>query len=67
MKINTHAQATVVDFYMNTRLLESTHFNINYKLVNKECKPYNFKFYKQPGIKDYALEIKECEQNIKEI
>lgn len=66
MNINKYSQATVVDFYINTRLLETTNFDINYKIPNKECKPYNYKFYKQPGIRDYNIEIKEWEKYIKE-
>lgn len=65
MKINSHSQATVVDFYMNTRLLESTHYDINYKLANKECKTYDFKFYKQPGIRNYNFEILNWENKTK--
>lgn len=66
MNINTHSQATVVDFYINTRLLETTNFEIDYIIPNRECKPYDFKFYKQAGIRDYNIEVKEWEKYIKE-
>jgi hypothetical protein len=48
MNINKYENTTVVDFYMNTRVLESTNYNIEYKIENKECLDYDYKFLKQP-------------------
>lgn len=47
----------IVDFYMETSNLQTKNFNINYKLENKDCKRYDFIFYKQPGIKSYNIEV----------
>jgi len=48
MNVNKYKNTTVVDFYMNTRALETTNYNIEYKIKNKNCKKYNYKFFKQP-------------------
>jgi len=65
LNINKYEKATVVDFYQNTRVLETTNFNIKYKIPNRDCKKYDFKFYKQPGIRDYNIEIIEWKKVIK--
>ncbi|MFK7780542.1 MAG: DUF4012 domain-containing protein [Candidatus Gracilibacteria bacterium] len=67
MNINTYEQTQVVDFYINTRLLETTNYDINYTIPNNECEPYDFKFYKQPGIRDYYFEIREGDNFIREL
>ena len=67
MKIIKNKNSTILEFYINTRLLETTNFNINYKIPNKECKPYSYKFYKQPWVRDYILEIKNGQRIIKEL
>jgi len=46
-----------VDFYQYTRLLESTHYDINYKLPNIKCEKYSYKLYKQPWIRKFDIEI----------
>lgn len=57
-----------VDYYQTTRLLESTHYDIKYKLPNPKCTEYSYKLYKQPGIRNFAIEIKkENEELVKEI
>lgn len=56
-----------IDYYQNTRVLESTNFNIKYKLPNKDCKNYNFKLYKQPWIREYWIEINKKNEQIKKI
>jgi hypothetical protein len=67
MNISKYPNATVLDFYINTRLLESTLYDINYNIPNRECLPYNFKFYKQPWIRDYNFEINDNNRVIKEL
>jgi len=54
---------TMVDFFLNTRKTETTNFNINYTIINKKCKKYNYIFYKQPGIKKYNFKIKNVLQS----
>ena len=46
-----------VNFYLNTLVWEQSEFKLEYYLPNKECKTYNYKFYKQPWIQDYNIEI----------
>ncbi len=46
-----------VSFYMNTPVWETSHFTIDYTIPNPNCQIYNYKFYKQPWIKKYSLEI----------
>ena len=65
MNVNKYPNATVLDFYLNTRLLESNHFDIEYRIKNLECKDYDFKLYKQPGIRKYNIEINEWEKLVK--
>ena len=67
MTINKYENSTVLGFYINTRLLETTNYNIDYKLENKECKPYDYKIYKQPWIRDYFVEIKQWERITKDL
>ena len=67
MTINKYDNSTVLGFYINTRLLETTNYNINYKLENKDCNTYSYKFYKQPWVRDYFMEIKEWEKITKDL
>jgi len=55
----------MVDFFLNTRKTETTSFNINYTVVNKKCRKYNYTFYKQPWIKNYNFKIKNVLQSKK--
>ena len=48
-----------VDYYQNTRLLETSTFDIKYRLPNPKCSNYTYKLYKQPGIREYDVEIKD--------
>ena len=53
---------TLVEFYIKTRRLETSSFDVKYKLENKECKNYNFKLYKQPWLKPYDFKIIDNEK-----
>lgn len=64
MNIIKQEEYTILEFYMDTKILESTQYNINYKIPNIECNKYSFKFYKQPGINKYNLEIIDWDKNI---
>lgn len=57
MTVNKNGLVTVVSFYLNTRVLESIHYNIEYKIPNNECSDYSYTLYKQPGIRNYKMEI----------
>ena len=56
----------VVDFYLKTERLQTTNINIKYKIENKDCKMYDFIFYKQSWLRDYSIEIKNKSSIIKE-
>lgn len=58
LKVSEYKGYKVAEFYINTRLLETTYFNIEYSLENKACKNYDYKLYKQPWISHYQIEIK---------
>lgn len=49
----------LVEFFKTTEKTEITNTNINYTIVNSECKKYNYNFYKQPWIKNYNIKITE--------
>jgi len=55
--VEKYENSTVVSFYTDTRVLESTNYNIKYRLINTDCKNYSFKLYKQPWIREYSLKI----------
>lgn len=57
MKIINTGENKEVSFYMNTNILFPTDFTINYTIPNSECKKYNYLFIKQPGIKEYKLNL----------
>ncbi len=66
LTINYFPLLTVVDFYFTTRLRETNSYNIEYTIENKTCKDYDYIFYKQPGIREYELNITGSEAGINE-
>ncbi|MCD5380361.1 DUF4012 domain-containing protein [Candidatus Gracilibacteria bacterium] len=52
-----------VNFYMNTPVGETSSFKLEYSIANKECKTYSYKFYKQPGIEQYDININNLGEN----
>ena len=44
-----------LELYTRTKAWETTDYEINYVLKNKDCKDYSYKFFKQPWIKDYQI------------
>jgi len=46
-----------VEFFIKTRPLETSSFEIKYTLENKNCEKYDFKLYKQPWLKNYEIKI----------
>lgn len=65
MDISTYDAFQVVDFYMLTEPMKTSQVKIEYQLLNPECKPYDFKLYKQSGIIDYNIWINnELYENI---
>ena len=65
MTINKYLSVNVLEFYINTRPLESTNYTIEYSLKNSECKKYSYKLYKQPWIRKYNININDWNKIIK--
>ena len=63
ISIIEHPSSKEVNFFMKTRLLETRWFNIYYSLPNPNCKPYDFKLYKQPWIPSYDISILDERNN----
>ncbi len=59
ISIIRHPSSTEVNFFIKTRLLETRWFNLYYSLENPNCKPYDFTLYKQPGIREYNINISD--------
>lgn len=47
----------IVEFYTNTKSSKTSNYSIKYRLKNPKCSDYNYKIYKQPGLKDYNLNL----------
>ena len=67
LKVTKFDNFTLLEYYQDTRVLESTHYDIDYKIKNLECRDYDFKLYKQPWIREYNLELNEWDKLIKEL
>lgn len=65
--VKDYKNSKIVQFYTETRRLESINHTIEYTLKNSECKPYDFKFYKQPWIRYYDLTINSADKEQKNI
>jgi len=48
VKISEKNDYKEVSFYLETKPLFESNFEINYILKNTECKNYNYEFIKQP-------------------
>lgn len=66
MNITKTENYQMVDYYHDTRLLETVNFDIKYKLPNPKCEKYSYKLYKQPWIRKYNLQINDKTNVLKE-
>lgn len=57
MTIQKNNRYTLVDFFMKTRLYETTSYNIEYKVKKDNCNGYSYTLYKQPWIPEYDMNI----------
>ncbi|QFR39259.1 DUF4012 domain-containing protein [Candidatus Gracilibacteria bacterium 28_42_T64] len=57
LKIVQYDNYKIAEFFIKTRRLETTQYGLKYSLENSECKNYDFKFYKQPGLQSYDMEL----------
>lgn len=55
--IQEESRYKIAEFYIKTRLYETTKNNIKYTINKPNCKWYSYKLYKQPGIKAYDMNI----------
>ena len=46
-----------IQLFTETKTFESSLNSIEYLLINKQCRKYNYYFYKQPGINNYDIEL----------
>ena len=56
-KLSTTEVKKGVEFFLDTRVQETSYYNVNYTLKNPECENYDFMLYKQAGIPQYDMEI----------
>ncbi len=57
LKIVQYDNYKIAEFFIKTRRLETTQYWLKYSLENSECKNYDFKFYKQPWLQSYDMEL----------
>ncbi|MDD5769680.1 MAG: DUF4012 domain-containing protein [Candidatus Gracilibacteria bacterium] len=57
IKITQFNDKKEISFYLNTDVGSSSNFYLDYIIPNPTCKKYNYVFVKQPGIKQYGLNI----------
>lgn len=55
IKVNDLEKYKEISFYLDTKPLFESNFEINYILQNPECVNYNYEFVKQSWIKNYNL------------
>ena len=46
-----------VSFYLDTNTFFESNFRFEYTISNPECKNYTYNFIKQPGIKNYSIDV----------
>ncbi len=57
LTIREYPTTKVVELYIDTPRFESNYHVLSYILKNPECRNYEYKFYKQPGIHDYNFDF----------
>ncbi len=67
INIIEHERWKTVEFYMRTVAWWESQYTIDYRLPNSDCKPYDFKLVKQPGIKRYDVTINAGKDFEKEV
>ena len=55
VNIIEHKRWKTVEFYMRTAAGWESQYTIDYQILNPECKKYDFKLVKQPGVKRYDV------------
>lgn len=57
VKVIEEENDKIAYFYTEVKPWETSTYTLNYEIENKDCKPYSFKFFKQPGLRKYDLNI----------
>lgn len=65
MEIVDYGSRKWVEFFITTEVQQSSFFTIDYTLPNPKCQDYTYKLYKQPGIKDFIIEMSIGDQKFK--
>lgn len=58
MEVVDYGSKKWVEFFLDTRLQETSFYSFDYRLSNPACEKYNTIFYKQAGIPQYDVELK---------
>lgn len=61
IKVIEEENRKIAYFYMNTKPGETSTYKINYSLENKSCSKYDFKFFRQSGLRNYDLIINSAD------
>ena len=56
-KIERHEYLQVVSWYNRTEPTQITTDTLDYILSNPQCLEYSYKLYKQPGLKEYNIDL----------
>jgi hypothetical protein len=56
--IKNETRYKIAEFFIKTRLYETTTNNIEYTVYKSNCNWYSYKLYKQPGIVSYDMNMK---------
>ena len=54
-KLKEDENYKIVELYTETKAWQTSSYDVEYKLKNKSCKPYSYKFFKQPWIRDFQI------------
>ncbi len=57
IKVIEEENRKIAYFYMNTKPGETSTYKLDYELENKTCSKYDFKFFRQSGLRNYDLII----------
>lgn len=55
--VTDYQRYKIAEFYIKTRLYETTSNTIEYTIDKSNCNGYSYKLYKQPGINSYDINI----------
>lgn len=54
-KLKEDENYKIIELYTETKAWQTSSYDVEYKLKNKSCMPYSYKFFKQPWIRDFQI------------